>query len=193
MVGSPAFGESIVETARLNLTMLPPAAAALVAQFHVNNRDFMRVHAPPRLGSFYTEGFWATRLADLQTLAKDDKHYTFFVFEKSTDDLIGLVNFSNVVRGAFQACHVGYELCPTAEGKGLMTEALQALVNYMFSVKNFHRLMANYVPTNLKSERVLQKVGFQKEGLAKAYLFLDGKWKDHVLTSLINPNWKSET
>lgn len=70
-----------------------------------------------------------------------------------------------------------------------MTEALTAAIAYMFKEKNLHRIMANYVPSNRRSKRVLEKLGFQHEGVAKDYLFLGGSWKDHVLSSLANPAW----
>jgi ribosomal-protein-alanine N-acetyltransferase len=50
--------------------------------------------------------------------------------------------------------------------------------------------MANYLPENRRSARVLEKLGFRKEGEAKHYLYIDGKWRDHILTSLTNPDWK---
>lgn len=70
-----------------------------------------------------------------------------------------------------------------------MTEALQIAIQYMFEEQNIHRIMANYMPSNMKSARVLQKLGFMIEGHAKEYLLINGKWEDHVLTSLTNPHW----
>ena len=71
-----------------------------------------------------------------------------------------------------------------------MTRALKLAVNYMFKVQNIHRVMASYMPRNHRSEAVLERVGFTKDGFAKDYLLINGKWEDHNLTSLINPNWK---
>jgi len=55
---------------------------------------------------------------------------------------------------------------------------------------NLHRIMANYVPTNERSASVLKKLGFQVEGYARDYLYLNGKWRDHILTSLTNKDWQ---
>jgi len=68
-----------------------------------------------------------------------------------------------------------------------MTSALQAGINFMFAEQKLHRVMASYLPHNKKSERVLQRLGFKREGYAASYLKIAGKWQDHVLTSLINP------
>ncbi|MDG2718812.1 30S ribosomal protein S5 alanine N-acetyltransferase, partial [Vibrio parahaemolyticus] len=54
------------------------------------------------------------------------------------------------------------------------------------------RIQAGYMPHNKRSEAVLEHVGFNREGYAKDYLLINGEWQDHVLTSLINPNWQPE-
>ena len=58
--------------------------------------------------------------------------------------------------------------------------------DYMFEEENLHRIMPNYVPSNKRSEKLLTKLGFVREGLAKDYLFINGKWENHILTALVN-------
>ena len=102
--------------------------------------------------------------------------------------MIGSCNFGNIVKGIFQACHLGYSIAKKHEGQGLMAEALQAGIDYIFETRGLHRIMANHVPGNLRSARLLEKLGFEREGYARAYLKIGGKWEDHVLNALINPN-----
>jgi ribosomal-protein-alanine N-acetyltransferase len=47
--------------------------------------------------------------------------------------------------------------------------------------------MANYMPSNVRSASLLSRLGFEREGYARAYLFINGKWEDMVLTSLVAP------
>jgi ribosomal-protein-alanine N-acetyltransferase len=68
-----------------------------------------------------------------------------------------------------------------------MHEALEAAIRYAFDELRLHRIMANYVPTNERSGRVLRRLGFVIEGYARDYLFIGGRFMDHVLTSLTNP------
>jgi ribosomal-protein-alanine N-acetyltransferase len=82
---------------------------------------------------------------------------------------------------------MGYALAATAQGKGYMTEAGRAGIDFIFSQVRLHRIMANYMPNNVRSAAVLKRLGFTIEGTARAYLYLAGKWQDHVLTSLTNP------
>ena len=103
---------------------------------------------------------------------------------------MGQCTFSGIARGPFQAAYLGYGLDHRAVGKGLMTEALQAAIRYCFDQLNLHRIMANYMPTNVRSADLLKRLGFVPEGYARDYLFLAGQWQDHILTSLTNASWK---
>ncbi len=117
--------------------------------------------------------------------------YAFSIFERTAagvdGPLLGYVNFGEVVRGVFLACYMGYALAEGAQGKGYMTEACYAGISFMFNEVRLHRIMANYMPQNVRSAAVLRKLGFTIEGSASAYLYLAGRWQDHVLTSLTNP------
>lgn len=70
-----------------------------------------------------------------------------------------------------------------------MYEGAQAAIRYMFRQQRMHRIMANYMPHNQRSGALLKRMGFEKEGYAKDYLLINGKWQDHVLTALINQEW----
>jgi ribosomal-protein-alanine N-acetyltransferase len=94
------------------------------------------------------------------------------------------------VRGALHGATLGYGLSAQHQGQGYMTEAGQRLVAYAFDDLNLHRLMANYMPHNQRSANVLKRLGFAIEGIARDYLFINGQWQDHVLTSLVNPSWQ---
>jgi ribosomal-protein-alanine N-acetyltransferase len=114
-----------------------------------------------------------------------------FSSQGPANEIIGDVNVTNLIRGAFQAAYLGYELDRAHVGKGLMHEALLASIAHVFAHLNLHRLMANHVPSNERSGRLLRRLGFSVEGYARDYLLLDGVWKDHVLTSLLNPHFRA--
>jgi ribosomal-protein-alanine N-acetyltransferase len=101
---------------------------------------------------------------------------------------VGDCAFTNIVRGPFQACHLGYKLDQKFVGRGLMREGLTSAIDHAFHALKLHRIMANYQPTNERSGRLLRRLGFTIEGYARDYLFLNGGWRDHILTSLVNPN-----
>lgn len=70
-----------------------------------------------------------------------------------------------------------------------MFEALDSAIQYIFDKKHIHRIMANFLPENKRSEKILQRLGFKIDGTAPNYLFIHGEWRTHVLASLTNHNW----
>lgn len=68
-----------------------------------------------------------------------------------------------------------------------MSKVCEAAIEYAFGQLDLNRIMANYMPCNERSGGLLKKLGFSKEGLARKYLKINGRWEDHVLTSLLNP------
>ena len=105
------------------------------------------------------------------------------------DEVLGVCNYTNIVRGTFQSCQLGYALADKHQRKGLMFEALLMTNAYMFDDLGLHRIMAGYLPHNERSGNLLNRLGFEKEGLARKYLKINGRWEDHLLTSLINETY----
>ena len=112
-----------------------------------------------------------------------------FVFarDETGGPILGSCNFTQIVRGPFQACYLGFALDHAAVGGGIMKEATARGIEYAFGELTLHRLMANHVPENDRSAKLLKSLGFVVEGHAKNYLHINGAWRDHVLTSLTNP------
>lgn len=124
----------------------------------------------------------------------EGKSARFFIRTKENPEMIiGFCNFTQIFYGSFQACYLGYKIDYAYEGKGFMFEALQTAIMYVFEELRLHRIMANYMPSNLRSAKLLQRLGFVIEGHAKNYLLINNKWEDHVLTALTFEQWKSNS
>jgi ribosomal-protein-alanine N-acetyltransferase len=117
--------------------------------------------------------------------AKAGSDLKFAALNLERTEVIGVCNFTNIAMGAFQACNLGYSIAQKYQGQGLMSEIVTAAVDYMLDDYGLHRIMANYLPNNDRSERLLQRLGFEREGYAKSYLKIAGRWQDHVLTSKV--------
>lgn len=179
-----------LETQRLTVRLARPGMQAAMAQFLGENfTGHLDRWSPPPVAAFFTEAFWAERLAISVEEFQVDRAVRFVLQAPASDAIIGTCNYTNIVRGAFHACHLGYQIARAHEGRGLMAEALRAANEFMFDAMRMHRIMANYRPENARSARILERLGFVREGLAKNYLFIDGAWRDHVLTSLIHPEY----
>ena len=111
----------------------------------------------------------------------------FLLLEPESGEVLARCNYTNIVRGVFQACHLGFSLAESAQDRGLMKKTLQVTNRHCFEQLGLHRIMANHLPRNVRSERLLESLGFEKEGHARAYLKIGGIWEDHTLRSLINP------
>jgi ribosomal-protein-alanine N-acetyltransferase len=171
------------------LILRPPLGgdAAQIRAYNVHNRSHLQPWQPTRPVSFYDIENIIRRISYVEHERLAGRCLHLLVCERDSGEMIGECNFSNIVLGVFQACHLGYSLAAHAQGRGLMTEALRCAITYVFDDLQLHRIMANYRPENERSARVLEGLGFEREGVARSYLKINGEWADHVLTALINP------
>jgi ribosomal-protein-alanine N-acetyltransferase len=173
-------------TQRIELRVADESYAAALHAYYIANRAHLQPWEPTRPESFFEVDAIASRLRIMasQTAAGNALH--FLLFERANGELLGDCNFTNIVRGPFQAGHLGFSIAKVAEGRGLMRESLAAAIPYVFRTMELHRIMANYRPENTRSGLLLARLGFEKEGVARSYLKINGSWADHVLTSLLN-------
>ena len=179
-----------LRTERLSVRLARPGMEAAMARFLTENFDgHLDRWSPPAAPAFFTEAFWRERLAVAveEYQAGRAARFVLQAHGPVSGPILGTCNYTNIVRGPFQACHLGYQVARSHEGQGLMAEALRATNAWAFEHLRVHRIMANYRPENERSAGVLERLGFVREGLARDYLFIDGAWRDHVLTSLTNP------
>ena len=151
-------------------------ALPLTAAFNAN-RSYLAPWEPVRPESFYTvEGqrdVIGRRLAELHS-------GTALPLVLAGDKgIVGLLNLSSIVRGAFQNAHLGYWISQTFQGKGLMTAAVAAATQLAKVDLGLHRLEAATLVHNTASQRVLEKNGFEAYGTARDYLRIAGQWQDH--------------
>jgi ribosomal-protein-alanine N-acetyltransferase len=179
-------------TARLAVRLARPGMEGAMARFLAENFEgHLDRWSPPAAPAFFTAAFWRERLAVAVEEFLAGRAARFVLQPPGPPDgpILGTCNYTNIVRGPFQACHLGYQIARAHEGRGLMSEALRATNAFAFERLRLHRIMANYRPENARSERVLERLGFVREGLARDYLFIDGAWRDHVLTALVRPDF----
>jgi ribosomal-protein-alanine N-acetyltransferase len=131
----------------------------------------------------------ATYRRRLRAYAKDvhnDTSYPYFIFQAPGSTLIGGITLSNVRRGSAQTAALGYWMGAPYAGKGHMKEAVEALLLVAFGALHLHRVEAATMPKNLASTRVLEVCGFEREGLARSYLKINGRWEDHLLYARVS-------
>jgi ribosomal-protein-alanine N-acetyltransferase len=183
----------VIVSDRLILRMATKDDVPQIIQYYTYNQAYLTPFYPLWHETFFTQEYWQMQVEiDVQEFI-NDLSLKLFIFTKSNPyKIIGTINFRNFVRSAAQFCTVGYSIAETEQGKGYMIEGMQAAINYVFQQLNLHRIMANYMPHNSRSGNLLKKLGFIVEGYSRDYLLINGRWEDHIITSLINDNWQIE-
>jgi RimJ/RimL family protein N-acetyltransferase len=110
----------------------------------------------------------------------------WFIIEKKDGTKIGNIGHFTIGR----LWEIGYSLIPSERGKGYCTEAAKIMVDYLFLSKDIVRIQARTIIGNKASQRVLEKVGFKKEGIMRKSYFARGEWKDTFFYSILREEWK---
>ena len=162
------------------IRLLTPADAEEIAALYVANRDFLAPFEPDRTEEFFTPEFQRRRI---DTAGED--HWRWGIIDG--DRIAGMIVLADVLRGALQVGNVGYWVDSTHNGRGLATAALADVIAFAFGEGELHRLEAGTLVHNHASQRVLEKNGFERYGLARKLLKINGEWRDHVLFERIAP------
>lgn len=140
---------------------------------------------PVREDDFYTLEAQTRRIKDRVQAADEGTGYQFGIFTIQDDLLIGQVSLNNVVLGVANYADLGYFIHPDYQGGGRMTAAVKLAVAYGFRALKLNRVQAAVLASNHGSQRVLEKNGFQREGMARKYLKINGIYQDHQIYAVL--------
>jgi ribosomal-protein-alanine N-acetyltransferase len=143
--------------------------------------DFLRPWEPIWPSDDLTVKGYQRRLTQYRKDSRDGRSLPFFLFARHSGELLGGVNVSNIRRGICQTASIGYWMGAPFAGKGYMSEALLLLLPHLFTHHHLHRIEAACMAHNGPSMAVLGHLGFVREGLARRYLCINGRWEDHIL------------
>lgn len=160
-----------------------------VLRLRLANRDFLEPFEPVRQSSFFTLSGQSGQIESEMRQWEADAAYAFGIFDPSTDEMIGRVALSNVVWAAWQNATLGYFVAHAHNGRGIATEAVAGACRFAFTQVHLHRVQAGVMPRNKGSIRVLEKVGFRREGFSPRYLNINGTWEDHEMFALTAEEW----
>ncbi len=175
-------------TNRLTLNILNPSMAGLVLDFYVKNRFFLEPHEPERTKRFYTFEYQHSNLScEYNAFIRHSYIRYWILLDNCPDRVIGTVCFSNMLKGAFASCMIGYKLGKEYCGKGYMQEALTKLIPIICKELSIHRIEAMVMPGNIPSINLLNRLHFIEEGYLHSFAKINGAWEDHILYTYINP------
>lgn len=168
----------------MEIRLITKNDAEIISRYYQDNREHLKPWVPERSYNFDSIESWRSRIIE-QVDAQDREEAAYFIAVVS-NTMVGSCNLTQIFQGAFKACYMGYSVAASSQGKGAAQQLCQYAISYAFQEIGLHRIMANYMPHNNRSAKLLSRLGFVKEGVAKDYLKIAGQWQNHVLTSLTN-------
>jgi [ribosomal protein S5]-alanine N-acetyltransferase len=149
------------------------------------SRDYLQPFEPTWPEGDLTRAAFKRRLGIYERESELGNALPLFLFCEQSGDLVGAMTLSNIRRGVSEAATLGYWIGERFSGQGYGTRGVRAITRHGFEALGLHRIEAACVPDNIRSRRVLEKSGFRLEGTARAYLKINGVWRDHLLFGLL--------
>lgn len=171
-----------------NVMLRPPTAGdfAQWALLRAESRQFLAPWEPVWPADELSRLAYRRRLRRYQREIREGTGYPFFIFAPDGVVLLGGLTLSQVQRGVTQSCSLGYWMGERYAGRGHMSDAVRTVLGFIFDTLRLRRVEAACLPHNTASVRLLETVGFVREGYARRYLCIDGRWQDHLLYAILN-------
>ncbi|QIE57212.1 GNAT family N-acetyltransferase [Pikeienuella piscinae] len=146
-----------------------------------DSREHLKPWEPTWAPDHLTRAAFRQRVHWARKAMRLGRAWPFMIFTKEDGALVGAVTLDHVRRGPAEAATLGYWTALAHARRGYMREALSEVRRFAFDDLRLSRLEAGCLPENAASRALLETVGFKYEGVAQAYLQIDGRWRDHVL------------
>lgn len=163
---------------KIELRVLNPENTEELLDYYLRNKNYLTPFEPTRDESFYTLKYQKKSLIESYKNYLNGVEIDFGIYKD--EKFIGIIKLSNIIYGVFKSAFVGYSIDENNQGKGYMKEALSLVLDYSFKQMGLHRIEASTLVDNERSQGVLKACGFKELGLNKKYLFINGKWRDHI-------------
>lgn len=151
------------------------------AELRSDNFEYLAPWEPSWDRSKLSRPAYRSRLAQYKKMVAQDIGYPFHIFRADTGKLVGACNLTSVRRGSLQSANIGYWVGEKSTRQGFAQASVRGVLKFAFSELRLHRIEAAVQIENTASIRLLEKTGFQKEGTARGFLKIDGKWQDHIV------------
>lgn len=185
----PLFGAEpvgpVLSTRRLLLRMAENGDYEQWADLRERSRSFLKPWEPTWPSDCLSRRAFRARVRQALVDAREDTAYAFLIFRRQDGALLGGVTIGHMRRGAAQSASIGYWIGVEHARQGYMAEALSVVLKFSFESLKLNRVEAACLPHNTASRRLLEKVGFVEEGLARDYFRIDGAWQDHILYAFL--------
>lgn len=177
---------------RIELRFLEMEDAEIMLSLMKKNKDYWGRYEPKRDSTYYTLEKRHRDIEENLREALNGRSYSWGIYINKGDTLIGDISLYGIKNDPFNSGAVGYSIDESQIGKGYATEALSVVVAFAFNQLQLHRIEAGVAPENFGSIKVLEKVGFIREGLSRKNLRIMGEWQDHYKYSMLEDDWNDQ-
>lgn len=165
--------------------LVSPDDAAALSEILLSNREALAPYEPERPEGFFSE---ATQREVIESALREHRQGVTLPHAILVDGVVaGRITLSGITRGPFLSAQLGYWVNPAVHGRGVATAAVREMAGIAFDELGLHRLQAGTLLHNVASQKVLERNGFTRFGLAQKYLKIAGQWQDHAMYQLITP------
>ncbi|MBQ3008739.1 MAG: GNAT family N-acetyltransferase [Oscillospiraceae bacterium] len=176
----------LLVTDRMYMKLAHPRLAAEVARFNERNKAILREVEPMRPSIYYTKSGMKLYLKQDYRDAMKGNEFRYYLTLKGEKKIIGTVCIGSIHFGSVKSCVLSYKMDKDYRNMGLCSEAVEEIIRFAFEILRLHRIEAQVMPRNAKSLAIMRKFNFEKEGLLKKCLEINGQWEDHYVFSLLN-------
>lgn len=160
--------------------------APILSDYYLRNAERFTPWHPQVRPGHHSVTAWRQRLQDRERDYQEGRAAHFIGM--AGDKVIAACSLTNIVYHPACYCQLGYSVDRDYEGSGTMSALVRHVIDFGFKTLRLNRICANYMPANTRSAKLLESFGFEKEGYARRFLFINNRWEDHILTSLLNPD-----
>lgn len=179
----------VLEGKRCYLRILQEEDARMFTEIVKANKHYWSVFEPRQEPGFYTISRQKERIRESLYQMRDRREYNFGIFDVDTSKLIGHISLYSIKRLPFSSGFIGYSIDEREIGKGIGTEAVCLVTSFAFTTISLHRIEAYVSPRNLGSVTVLEKAGYEREGLLRQNLYINGVWEDHYMYAVVEDDF----
>jgi RimJ/RimL family protein N-acetyltransferase len=169
----------LLEGKKVNLRIIEKENLPLFTEW-INNPEVLGEYNP----------LWQMSRTEVEKMFESPHELKSFLIERKDGSKIGFIIHYYVLDPAGRQLEISYSLVPNEREKGYCTEAIKIMVDYLFLSKDTVRIQAQTDLRNVASRKILEKVGFKKEGTLHKNLFIRGEWRDSFLYSILREEWK---
>lgn len=180
--------EEIYETNQLYMKHLTRYDAPMVCRFYTRNVQEFALYEPLSYENARNINYHQTMLDYEDEYFTDNDMCRYYLFRKDNPfEIVGTVSFRNISQSYYKCATLGYKIDKDHRRKGYALEAIERGMMIMDEELHLHRIEATVMPVNVASSTLLEKIGFEREGLMRDKFKLNGKWEDHYLYAYVMP------